>query len=82
MGAPKVKTTVAFESSKYKRLKKIAQARHCEVRELIKESVEMRFDLLDKAQRQEAVKKIANLDLPVASWEEMENETIKGATES
>ena len=82
MGDSMVKTTVAFDRSKYEELKRIASTRRCNVEDLIRESVEVRFSLFSDDERKKAVEAMASLALPVGSWEEIEQEIISGATES
>lgn len=80
MAALTKKTTILFEPDKYERLKRIAQGRSRTVGELIRESVELRFGLVSREERLAAVAALAALDLPVGTWEELETETVEGAT--
>jgi len=74
------KTTVLFDPEKYKRLKRIARVQGRTVGELIRESVEIRFGLASVEERLAAVESLGEMSLPAGTWEEMEEETIKGAT--
>ena len=74
------KTTVLFDPDRYERLRRVAKARGRSVGDLIRESVEARFGLVPGPDRVRAVEAIGAMSLPVGTWEEMEAETIRGAT--
>ena len=77
-----VKMTIELPRSMYERLQRLASERKCAISDLLKDSAEARFSTADRDQRREAADRIARLDLPVGSWEEMEQEIIEAATET
>ena len=76
-----ITTQVTLDPAKYQRLEALARARRASVEELIREAVESHFGLVTPAERRAALEALQRLDLPVGSWEEMEEETVRGATE-
>jgi predicted DNA-binding ribbon-helix-helix protein len=76
-----VKTEVTLDAAKYERLERIARERSASVDDLIREAVDVHFGLATRAERLAALEALAGLELPVGSWEEMEAEIVKGATE-
>lgn len=75
------KTTILFEPDDYERLKEVARLKRCSVGELIRTTLREQHLLPDAAGRQEAVRELAGLGLPVGAWEEMEEEILAGASE-
>jgi len=81
MEEPTVKMTIELPRTIYERLQRLAAERNCEIVELLRDSAEARFSTAGRDQKREAVDRIARLDLPVGSWDEMEQEIIEAATE-
>jgi len=81
MGRLAKKTTILFEPEEFERLKRAAGLRRCSVGELIRTTL-MEKRLLSRAEsRLDAVAGLAKLSIPAGTWEELEAETIQGATE-
>jgi hypothetical protein len=76
-----IKAEVTLDRAKFERLEALALARKASVDELIREAVESHFGLVTQAERRADLDALGRLDLPVGSWEEMEAEIIRGATE-
>jgi hypothetical protein len=66
------RTPVGIDSGLFQRLKEIADRRRCAVDDLVDESVKARYSLYSAEERRAAVKALAAMDLPVGTWEEME----------
>lgn len=79
MGRLAKKTTILFEPEEYERLQRVARRRKCSVGELIRSTLREQYLKADPVRRGEAARELAKLSLPVAGWEEMEEETISGA---
>ena len=73
--------TVGLNQGLFKRLKEIADRRHCDVDELVEESVKSRYCLYSIEERLAAVNDIARMNLPVETWDKLEEEMIRGASE-
>jgi len=72
--------SVSLDGSLYRRLKEIADKRHCAVDDLVGESLKIHFSLHTPKERRAAVDDLESMSLPVGTWEEMETEIISGAT--
>ena len=81
MGRLAKKTTILFEPEEYERLKRVASRKKCSVGELIRSTLREQYLQKNPAHRAKAADELAKLSLPVAGPEEMEEETISGATE-
>lgn len=65
---------VLFEPGQVARLQAIAEAEGKSVGALIREAVARTYLEPDRAERLEAVRRMAKMDLPVSDWEQMERE--------
>jgi len=74
------KTTILFSTEEYLRLKDAARIRRCSVGELIRRTLREQSLLVDPQDKDAAVDALAEMSLPVGSWEELEEETLRGAT--
>jgi 16S rRNA U516 pseudouridylate synthase RsuA-like enzyme len=81
MATLEMNTTVLFEPSQYRQLKRIAAAMGKTVGELIRTAVADTYRLADRDQRTAAVERLAAMSAPVADWKDMEAEILRGATE-
>lgn len=59
------------------RLRNLAKREDRSVGALIREALEATYFRQDRAKRMAAVRRIAEMDLPVADWEQMERESIR-----
>ena len=68
-----------LSEEQYEELTRIAQERDQPLSVLIREAVEAAY-LADRGtpQRRDALKRMISLDAPVADWEQMEDEIIRG----
>ena len=69
---------VLFSPQQYARLETIAKAQGTSVGALIRQAVEKLYLQSDKAERLQAVRRMAAMQLPVADWEQMERESMRG----
>ncbi|MBI2894508.1 MAG: ribbon-helix-helix protein, CopG family [Deltaproteobacteria bacterium] len=81
MAALETRTTVLFEPSQYRELKRIAEAEGRPVAELIRDAVAQRYRLATREERVQAVERLAALSAPVGDWKQMEAEILRGALE-
>ena len=66
----------------YSVLSRLAEELDTPLSVLIREAIEdTYFEPMQRQRRQEALETLLSLDAPVADWEEMEEEIIRGATE-
>lgn len=72
------KTTILFSPDLYRQLEDIAKVTKTSVAQLIRQAVIRQYLLSDKKKRLEAVEHLAKIGGPVADWETMEQEIIKG----
>lgn len=64
-----------FDPAQIARLQAIAESQGRSVGALIREAVDQAYLNGDRARRLSAVERMAHLNLPVASWEQMERES-------
>jgi hypothetical protein len=67
---------VLFEPAHVARLQAIAESEGKSVGALIREAVERTYLSRDRAERLEAVERMASLRLAVADWSQMESESV------
>ncbi|HEY3080096.1 MAG TPA: ribbon-helix-helix protein, CopG family [Chloroflexota bacterium] len=72
----RARVQVLFEPAHVARLQAIAESEGKSVGALIREAVERTYLSGDRAERIEAVERMARLHLPVADWERMERESV------
>lgn len=66
----------------YRDLQRIARARHTTVSELVRDALEREyFEGPALEQRRQALQELLSLNAPVADWQQMEAEIIRGALE-
>ena len=75
------RTTVELDSGLFRKLKEIADRRHCDVDDLVEESIKARYRFYGAEERRAAVEEIEQMDLPASEWDEMESEIVSGAVE-
>ncbi len=68
---------IRLASEQLKKLKEEAKARDTSVGSLVREAIDLRYDVTVD-QKLEAIKKLAAMEAPVSSWDEMKNEIEKG----
>ena len=81
MNEPLGRVTIGLDRALFGKLKEIAERRRCAVDDLVDESVRVRYSIYTVEQRSAAVDEISRMDLPTGTWEEIEEEIQKGATE-
>lgn len=69
---------VLLSAQQYERLEALAQARGTSVGALIRQAVEKLYLKSDETERLQAARRLAALQLPVAGWEQMERESMRG----
>lgn len=72
------RTQVLLSEEQYERLLREAQARGDSLGSLIRDAVEQVYPE-DRKNRQRAARAIADMELPVTDWKQMETEIMKGA---
>ena len=75
------KTTVLFDPQEFEEIKQVAKRLGCSVGELIRRTVRERYLLSTPEERLQAVEALGRMSLPVGTWQEIEDETRKGALE-
>ena len=73
------KTTILFSPDLYRQLSALAEASKTSVAHLIRQAVVQQYLLADRHKRVAAVEALGKMRLPVADWQTMEQETIRGA---
>lgn len=81
MAQLETKATILFEPAQYQELKRLAKAQGKAVGELVREAVAEKYHLADHSERLAAVERLASMRAPVADWEQMEEEILRGTTE-
>lgn len=71
---------VLFSPDQFSHLQTIAREQDASVGALIRKAVEDAYFRHQQQERLEAVQRMASLSLPVASWEQMEEESMRGCT--
>lgn len=71
---------VLLSAQQYERLEALAQARGTSIGALIRQAVEALYlrSQPDETERLHAARRLAALQLPVAGWEQMERESMRG----
>lgn len=69
---------VLLSSDQHKRLETLASRRGTSVGALIREAIEKLYIQPDQEERLKAVRRMAELELPVSDWEQMERESVGG----
>jgi predicted DNA-binding protein len=70
------KTTILFPPELYGRLANLAEQRHSSVGELVREACRVQYSLVSVKDRLSLVDRLAALQLPVGTQEEMERESV------
>jgi hypothetical protein len=70
------KTTILFSPDLHERLVRLAAQRNTSIGELVRTAVEQQYGLVSRKERLEAVAALSELNLPVGSVEEMEQESV------
>ncbi len=68
---------IRLAADQLKNLKEEAAARNASVGSLVREAIDLCYEVTGN-QKLDAVKKLAELDAPVSSWDEMKSEIEKG----
>ena len=72
------KTTLLFDEDVYEKLKDRARRDNVSIGGLVREAVATYYGMKTREDKQEALKKLKSLSLPVGDPEDMEKEIIKG----
>jgi len=75
------KTTILFPPDLHERLARLAEQRRTSIGDLVRTAVERQYGLVCKEERFQAVCSLGELDLPVGSAKEMEEESVPTAEE-
>jgi hypothetical protein len=70
------KATILFPPDLYGRLAKLAEQRHSSVGELVREACKSQYSLTSVAERLALIHRMAAMNLPVGTPEEMERESV------
>lgn len=70
------KTTILFSPDLHERLVRLAAQRNTSIGELVRTAVEQQYGLVSREERLKAVAALSELNLPVGSVEEMEQESV------
>ena len=73
------KTTLLFEEEVYENLKEKAKREKVSIGGLVREAVATYYGIKNKEDKLKALGRLKSLNLPVADYESMEKEIIKGA---
>jgi len=73
------KTTLLFEEEVYEKLKEKAKREKVSIGRLVREAVATYYGIKNKEDKLKALCRLKSLNLPVADYESMEKEIIKGA---
>lgn len=73
------KTTLLFEEEVYEKLKEKAKREKVSIGGLVREAVATYYGIKNKEDKLKALDRLKSLNLPVADYESMEKEIIKGA---
>jgi len=73
------KTTLLFEEEVYEKLKEKARREKVSIGGLVREAVATYYGIKNKEDKLKALDRLKSLNLPVADYESMEKEIIKGA---
>ncbi|MBI4743453.1 MAG: hypothetical protein HY776_01270 [Actinobacteria bacterium] len=79
MGTLNKRTQVLFAKDKYAFLERIARKKKKSVGALIREAVEEKYLKKESKEKEEIIKRLSKMNLPVSDWESMEEEIILGA---
>ncbi len=75
------KTTILFPPDLHERLAALAQQRNSSIGELVRTACSEYYGITSKDDRLEAVKRLTELSLPVASVQEMKLQSVVSASE-
>lgn len=75
------KTTILLSPDLHRRLSRLAAARDVSLGELIRQACEKQYGLADVHQRQEAVRALQRMQLPVSDPAEMKLQSVPGLEE-
>jgi len=73
------RTQVLLPEEEYERLKEVAHEQRRSIGSLVREAVAKQFPRGSREARLAAVRQLAEMQLPVADWAEMEEEIMRGA---
>ncbi|MFB3880109.1 MAG: hypothetical protein ACE149_02545 [Armatimonadota bacterium] len=73
------RTQVLFPEEQHRRLREVAQSRHCSLGHLVREAVAKQYLRRPRKGRQEAARRLVKMKLPVADWSQMEQEITRGS---
>lgn len=75
-----VRAQTVLTAAQYEKLLQLAGEQHRSVSVLIREAVEQAyFVVLDRQERQDALRRLLSLEAPVADWAQMEADIERGA---
>ncbi|GIW60648.1 MAG: CopG family transcriptional regulator [Nitrososphaerota archaeon] len=77
MSALTKRVQVLLSSEQYKRLETIARTRGTSIGALIRDAIEKLYFQPSQEERLQAVRNLANFELPVSDWEQMERESMQ-----
>jgi hypothetical protein len=72
------RTQILFPEEEYSRLQEEASTRSCSIGHLVREAVKQTYLHRPKKARQQAARRLVEMKLPVAAWEQMEEEIGRG----
>jgi len=72
------KTTMLFEENMYKKLQEKSKMENLSIGELVREAVTNYYGIKSSKEKMEALEKLGKMNLPVADYDEMEKDIIKG----
>ena len=72
------KTTILFAPDLYHQLETLAEASKTSVANLIRQAVVQQYFLVNRKRRLAAAQAMGKLNLPVADWQTMEQEAVRG----
>jgi len=79
MPEPMKRTQVLLPEKQYRCLRREAESRGCSVGHLVREAVEEVYVARGVSARAEAARRLVAMRVPVAGWEQMEEEIARGA---
>lgn len=69
---------ILLSPQQYERLEALARTRGTSIGALIRQAVEKLYMESEKLERLHAIRQLSALQLPVADWEEMERQSMRG----
>jgi hypothetical protein len=73
------RTQVLFPEEEYRRLREVAESRHCSLGHLVREAAAKQYLRRPRKGRQEAARRLVTMKVPVADWPRMEEEIRRGS---